>query len=202
MIKGLLLAVSGVLILGTACVTAEQFTPSQYKGQPIKYQYKAVESNSSVLNATKINYTFTEFKEPVVEIEDILDSHLQGKLAGMGDSFERYGRMYNVDPALLVAIAIHETGNGSSEAIKDLNNVGGIMVNGEYLRQFISVNASIEYMAWLLRNSYMDARNLYSIEEIGNRYCPEGVANDPTGLNKHWIPAVTRIYGEIIGGAV
>ena len=143
-----------------------------------------------------------EIQEPVTDIETILNNHLKGKLAGKGDSFARYGREYRVDPALLAAIAIHETGNGTSKAINNLNNAGGIMQNPArgILRQFISVNASIEYMAWLLRNSYMDARNLHTIEQIGNRYCPVGADYDKkTNLNQHWIPAVTRIYREIVG---
>jgi hypothetical protein len=28
---------------------------------------------------------------------------------------------------------------------------------------------------------------------LGNRYCPVGADNDPNGLNKHWIPNVTKI---------
>ena len=31
---------------------------------------------------------------------------------------------------------------------------------------------------------------------LGNRYCPVGAANDPTGLNKNWIKNVTRLYKE------
>jgi hypothetical protein len=28
---------------------------------------------------------------------------------------------------------------------------------------------------------------------LGNRYCPVGADNDPTGLNNHWIPNVKKI---------
>jgi hypothetical protein len=142
-----------------------------------------------------------DIAEPVICVETILNEYLEGKLANTGDSFLRYGLEYRVDPILLAAIAIHETGNGSSKAINELNNAGGLMqdpANGILMR-FISVNASIEYMAWLIRNSYMDARNLYTISEIGNRYCPIGVNNDPTNINQHWIPRVAQIYRQIAG---
>jgi beta-N-acetylglucosaminidase len=166
--------------------------------QPASLIYQSLQHNTTLSYYTT---DFEEIQEPVTDIETILNRHLKGKLAGRGDSFARYGREYRVDPALLVAIAIHETGNGTSKAINELNNAGGIMLppNFNQLRQFISVNASIEHMAWLIRNTYMDSWNLYSIEEIGNRYCPEGASNDPTNLNQYWIPNVTRIYEEITG---
>lgn len=30
------------------------------------------------------------------------------------------------------------------------------------------------------------------IDYLGSRYCPVGASNDPTGLNKNWIPNVRR----------
>ena len=29
---------------------------------------------------------------------------------------------------------------------------------------------------------------------LGNRYCPVGAENDPTGLNKHWIKNVRKLF--------
>ncbi|WP_236927537.1 glucosaminidase domain-containing protein [Geobacillus thermodenitrificans] len=34
---------------------------------------------------------------------------------------------YGIDPVLLIAIALHETGYGTSHAVKNKNNPGGIM---------------------------------------------------------------------------
>jgi hypothetical protein len=34
------------------------------------------------------------------------------------------------------------------------------------------------------------------IRFLGNRYCPVGAANDPTGLNKNWIGNVNYFYGR------
>jgi len=32
------------------------------------------------------------------------------------------------------------------------------------------------------------------ISFLGNRYCPVGASNDPTGLNKNWIGNVSKLY--------
>lgn len=37
------------------------------------------------------------------------------------------------------------------------------------------------------------------IEYLGNRYCPVGAANDPTGLNANWQRNVKTWYGIILG---
>jgi len=33
---------------------------------------------------------------------------------------------------------------------------------------------------------------------LGNRYCPVGADNDPTGLNRHWVKNVTKFYNQEI----
>ena len=149
---------------------------------------------------TPTTSTIKTYDEPVVvSIEDKLNERLQGALKNHGDSFVRYGETYDVDPFLLAAISVHETGNGSSKAAKQLKNAGGIMANANkgILKSFISINSSIEYMAWLLRGSYLDGRNIHSIKDIGNVYCPVGANNDPTGLNNYWIGGVTNVYKNL-----
>jgi hypothetical protein len=36
------------------------------------------------------------------------------------------------------------------------------------------------------------------IEFLGAHWAPLGVANDPTNLNRHWIPNVRRIYADLV----
>lgn len=45
------------------------------------------------------------------------------------------------------------------------------------------------YQRWQNSN-----KSLNFITFLGNRYCPVGAANDPHGLNRHWIGNVTRWY--------
>jgi hypothetical protein len=38
-----------------------------------------------------------------------------------------------------------------------------------------------------------------TIPEIGAKYCPVGADNDPTGMNKNWVPEVTKEYERLKG---
>lgn len=126
-----------------------------------------------------------------------LNKHLGGKLAGKGESFVRSAGRNNVDVYLITAIAIHETGNGTSPAIRNKNNVGGLMgKNG--LRVYESVDSSIEYLSNLIETSYY-ANGRNTIQEISSMYAPIGAGNDPNGLNRHWVGNVSDIYYKLKG---
>lgn len=121
---------------------------------------------------------------------------LGGKLSGTGSHFMLMGQRHGINYALMAAIAIHETGNGTSNAIRTRNNVGGFMRASGGLMNFSSVNKSIEYMADLLRRRYI-GEGLTSIEAIQKRYAPINAANDPTGLNNHWVSGVQNYYNRL-----
>lgn len=113
-------------------------------------------------------------------------------MKGTGDIFASVGAKYGIDPALLAAIAVHETGNGTSNAVKNKNNVGGMMgKNG--LMTFSSLEEGIEKMASNLKRNYID-KGLTTIEAIQKKYAPIGAGNDPNGLNNYWVNGVTRYY--------
>uniref|UniRef100_UPI00403EFDB5 glucosaminidase domain-containing protein n=1 Tax=Paenibacillus sp. FSL R10-2734 TaxID=2954691 RepID=UPI00403EFDB5 len=121
-----------------------------------------------------------------------LNSSLGGSLKNTGDIFASLGAKYGIDPALLAAIAVHETGNGTSNAVKTKNNVGGMMgKNG--LMTFSSIQEGIEKMASNLKRNYID-KGLTTIEAIQKKYAPSGAANDPNGLNDYWVNGVTTYY--------
>lgn len=95
----------------------------------------------------------------------------------------------------MAAIAIHETGNGTSNAAKKKNNVGGMMgKNG--LMTFNSLEEGIDKMASNLKRNYID-KGLTSIEQIQKKYAPIGASNDPTGLNNHWVKGVSKYYNML-----
>lgn len=92
-----------------------------------------------------------------------------------------------------MAIAMHETGKGTSAAFLRKNNAMGISPNGGGPRAFSSVEESINYAARLLRKHYLD-QGLTTIAAIGGKYAPAGAGNDPRGLNKHWVNGVSKYY--------
>ncbi|MEH7107180.1 glucosaminidase domain-containing protein [Bacillus sp. JJ1764] len=125
-----------------------------------------------------------------------IDQVLGGKLSGMGEVFVQAGRQYNLNPALLAAIAQHESGNGSSRASHVKNNIAGMMgSNG--LKSYGSIGESIMDMARNLSKNYL-GKGLNSISEIGAKYAPIGATNDPTGLNNNWVKGVTRFFNKLL----
>lgn len=127
--------------------------------------------------------------------EEKINQVLDGKLKGMGQSFVRAGEQYNIDPALLVAIAQHETGNGKSRAVIEKNNVAGMMgTNG--LKKYTTITESIMDMARNLSKNYLEL-GLSSITKIGEKYAPIGAENDPNNLNNHWVSGVINNFNQL-----
>jgi len=128
---------------------------------------------------------------------DALNSHLKGALQNAGQIFVEAGEKYQINPALLAAISIHETGNGTSNAARFKYNVAGMMgKNG--LKSYDSIRDSIFDMARNLRENYLD-QGKTTIAQIGAKYAPIGAANDPNQLNNHWVTGVQRYFDTLSG---
>lgn len=127
-----------------------------------------------------------------------LNKYLGGKLANKGATIIRAGQEYGVDPAFVASILHHESANGTSNAIVNYNNPGGIMdpkTKWTKLKRFSSLDAGIDYTASNLKSNYLD-KGLKSIPEIGNKYAPVGAANDHKNQNTHWVPNVSKLYNQ------
>lgn len=122
-----------------------------------------------------------------------------GAFTDMGQVFRTVGSRNDVDPVLLAAIAFHETGYGKSNLVKNKNNPGGLYnssAGGFY--EFSSLAEGLDAMAANLNKLYI-SQGLVSIVQIGNKYAPIGVANDPNNLNANWIPTVSNIVNDLGG---
>lgn len=123
-----------------------------------------------------------------------LNAILKGELKGMGAVFIREATKAGLDPAFLASVAMHESGNGSSNAVKNKNNAFGIMgSNG--LRSFSSLEKNISYTADMFKRLYT-SQGLDSIVEIQKKYAPDGAKNDPNGLNSHWQKGVLKFWNQ------
>ncbi|NUU79756.1 M23 family metallopeptidase [Paenibacillus xylanilyticus] len=122
-----------------------------------------------------------------------------GVFTGKQDVFIDAATNNNIDPILLMSIAMHETTYGKSPAVKNKNNPGGLMrPDGGGLMKFRTLDEGIEFMAANLYRLYI-SQGLVTIEQVGNKYAPVGAKNDPNNLNAHWIPTVTRIVNSFGG---
>ena len=104
---------------------------------------------------------------------------------------------YGVDWKLAIAISMHETGNYTSKAFNELNNIGGNFRNGS-LMVFEDLDKGIYFFISNLKTKYIDL-GLDTIEEISVKYAPIGAENDPNNLNQYWVSGVTRYYKELGG---
>lgn len=130
-----------------------------------------------------------------------LNKHLKNAFQNHASDFINAAVKNKIDVILLVAIAQHETGYGSSQAVREKNNPGGIMdtaTNMQTIRHFATLAEGIDFMARNLYKNYI-SQGLTTIQQIGQKYAPVGASNDPNNLNRHWIPTVTKIANEMGG---
>ena len=118
-----------------------------------------------------------------------------GGLAAYHDVFMDAAARNGLDPRLLMAIAMHETGRGTSSAFRNKKNAMGVS-DAKGPRSFASVEDSIYFMARQLKKNYLD-KGLRTVAQIGAKYAPIGAGNDPRGLNKHWVDGVSRYLNEL-----
>lgn len=119
----------------------------------------------------------------------------------MGHIFLAYSNIYKVNPALMAAVCAHETGNGTSSAIRNKNNAYGMMdpkTGSKTLMVFSSLQEGIRKGISNLSRNYI-AKGKKELSSIGAMYCPIGAANDPGGLNVHWIPKVGQWFTTFSG---
>lgn len=132
-------------------------------------------------------------EQKVIRINKILDGRLKNK----GDVIMDASKLYHVDVFRLTAIICQETGFGTDtrSSLYSHNNVGGVF-KGPRLKHFRSVDESIYEVARILAD-YKD-RGIETLTDIKKIYCPDGASNDPTGLNKHWLPNTLKIYNQLL----
>ncbi len=128
----------------------------------------------------------------------------KGVLAGKGAMIASIAEKNGLDPNLLAAIMANETGWGTSNAIRNHNNPGGMMdpaTNWSKIKTYSTLEEGINAVASNLKRNYID-QGLTTISTIGAKYCPVGAANDPNGLNSNWVPGVTSVYNDFTGANI
>lgn len=122
-------------------------------------------------------------------------------IQNLKSSFEKAGAKYNVDPAFLMAIAIMETGHGKSSAFRNKRNAMGV-TDGDIVRTFPTVQASINHMAKTLANPNGPYKGLTTVDEIATEYSPVGADNDVNGTNSQWPKIVKKLMKQLNRGDV
>lgn len=132
-------------------------------------------------------------------------SYMGPQLAAHYDTFLQAAKENNLDPRLLIAIAMNESAKGTSYAARTRNNLFGRWdpnaINPRtgargYHKYYRNVDESIRDIARNLRRNYLD-KGYTSIETIARKYAPVGAENDPRGLNGGWPAIVGKFYQQL-----
>lgn len=113
---------------------------------------------------------------------------LPAPLSTHAQAFIEAGTRHGIDPRLLAAISLFETGSGTSSAFRRKNNAMGIYQGGS-IATFDNVGASIDRMARSLANPKGPYAGARTLAEIGSIYSPPG-NNDRRGTNHLWPASV------------
>lgn len=144
-------------------------------------------------NLKLITEEFTENpKELCSRFNELLLDNEKGKnlLNNKGQDFIRIARKYNVDPVVLMSIALHESARGTSDVAKLRHNVGGVALNKKGLKGvyrfklYNRVEDCIDQMAETL-SIHNNKSNIQTVKELAKagKYCGKKEA-------KEWIKGV------------
>lgn len=124
-----------------------------------------------------------------VTVEQV-NAILKNKLSGCGKYFIEAQEKYGINVEFLIAIAIIESGNGSSSAARRKNNFFGLM-GKRGLMSFETPAACIDYAARNITkpNGYYYGKGRYTIASIAKRYAankkwPNIIANTMKTIKK------------------
>ena len=94
---------------------------------------------------------------------------------GKAQSFIEIGNKHNINPSVLVAIAMQESGRGTSQAAIKMKNIGGIYINKKHAK-FTHVEECIEEMAKTIDKRVKE--NYTTIDLIGKsgKYCDKSAS--------------------------
>jgi hypothetical protein len=120
-----------------------------------------------------------------------------GVFSSYGPTFRSIAEKNGIDPVLFASIAFHETSYGTSPAVRNKNNPGGLMGNNG-LMVFSTLQEGLESMGQTLHNRIIKD-GLTTIDKLGSIYAPLGASNDPNNLNINWVPNVSKIASQFGG---
>lgn len=174
---GILFSVSGKNVI-TVSTTKKTFDPNNYIASMSEIVTKRQETtvSTTIKQEEKIVVTTTTDAsnelmfdgKTVREIGEILNKTLGGILSGFGETFARLSMEKGMDPYLLVAISVHETGNGTSYAAKNKYNFGGIMCSKQLCR-YSSVEDGLVNFVNVVYNNYY-SKGLTTPETMNKKY--------------------------------
>lgn len=145
-----------------------------------------------VLLATSVYATDKHFdvRTPSTVSAEVLNKNLKGVLKDSGEHFKNAEKEHKVNATFLAAVAILESGNGTSNKAVRRGNAFGLKG-----RSFPHVKDSIYYTASIIASEkgYYYGRKKYTISQISRVYAPSWDAKG----NARWASDVASIMRRI-----
>nr|DAY51577.1 MAG TPA: 43 kDa tail protein [Caudoviricetes sp.] len=172
----------------------------------VAYATRKYDSNLTGFFCPAYDGTGSKLESGVYDWSDVvtasrLDDVFGGVLKGQGNTFIKYSSAYCINPALMAAIAMHESANGTSKAATDgRNNVFGYMnpKNTGQIMSFGSLEQGIKTAISNLSRNYIN-KGLRTVAAIREKYAPANASNDARNLNQYWVAGVSNNYKKITG---
>lgn len=118
-------------------------------------------------------------------------------MIGLGKAFKLAEAKHGVNAVFLAAVAVHESGKGTSRIAREKNNLfgwGAVDVD-PFVRasKFDSLEDGIETVAAWLRAKYFDHLDLTTLRAVGSRY-----ATDPQWAEKvlYWAKRIQEMSND------
>ena len=152
--------------------TEEEDTPIQVK------EVKMETAPASVIIPPRVE---VYEKMTMEELSAKLDRSLGGILAGHGKTIASHSLEVGVDPYIVTAIMMHETGNGTSRIANNCYNFGGQKGYGcGAYKRYATVDEGLKGIIDNLYKNYY-AYGLTTVESIGRKYAES--SNWPAKIN-------------------
>ena len=186
----------GLVVLGTALVLLVLPVFMSMNGKDKGFDLENPEQNTDTLSGAVGGAYCAVNGEINQELWEV-KMNTAGVFSGKGELFVEIANEQGIDPVLMAAIALHETTNGTSNAVVTKNNPGGLM-GKDGLMHFSTLEEGLESMGQTLHNRIIKD-GYVTIVDLGSVYAPIGAANDPTNLNAHWVPTITAMVSSLGG---
>lgn len=116
-------------------------------------------------------------------------------LINEASTFANAGQQNNVNPALMIAIAMQESELGTTGGGPPHNNPFGWACPP--CKHFDSWSDSINHVTNRTQELYL-SQGQDTISEIQQKWAPVGAANDPNNLNSDWYRGVSTFFNSIV----
>lgn len=170
-----------------------------YHNFDFKVLAKEVKNNTSIITTETIPQENVPTLEETTQNETKQEEEGKCTLDEVSCKIKQKSIEYGVGEYanLFIAISKHETGNYTSSAFKNKNNIGGMMCSYGLIT-YSSLDEGIDAFVRNLANYYIK-QGLNTVEKIQPKYCPLNDPRDVNGLNKYWVSGVNYYLSELEG---